>query len=152
MLLILAALYGLKTSGARFHDLFAEVMTGLGFKPCKAEPDIWMRSQGDSWEYVATWVDDLLHVGDNGAQFYKDLENWGFKLKVVGTPKFHLGGDFVRVESPEPVLTWGSHTFVKKMLSKYEKMFGEPVSNREIHAPLEPGDHPELDTSPLCTP
>jgi hypothetical protein len=48
------------------------------------------------------------------------------------------------------MLTWGSHTFVKKMLIKYEKMFGEPVPKQEVHAPLEPGDHPELDESPLC--
>ena len=49
------------------------------------------------------------------------------------------------------MLTWGSHTFVKKMLAKYEKMFGEPVPKRDVHAPLEPGDHPELDESPFCT-
>ena len=30
-------------------------------------------------------------------------------------------------------------------------MFGEKVKNsRKIHAPLEPGDHPELDVSEFC--
>ena len=28
-------------------------------------------------------------------------------------------------------------------------MFKEEVPKREVHAPLEPGDHPELDDSPL---
>jgi len=36
------------------------------------------------------------------------------------------------------------------MMQKYENMFGSPVPKREVHAPLEPGDHPELDESPLC--
>ena len=31
-------------------------------------------------------------------------------------------------------------------------MFKEPVPKRDVHAPLEPGDHPELDTSPLLGP
>jgi hypothetical protein len=50
------------------------------------------------------------------------------------------------------VLTRGSHTFVKKTLLKYEKMFGEMVPKREMHSPLEPGDHPELDESGFSTP
>eukprot|EP00957_Ditylum_brightwellii_P117328 8948610-Ditylum_brightwellii.AAC.2 len=35
------------------------------------------------------------------------------------------------------------------MLASYEQLFGEPVPKRETHAPLEPGDHPEIDNSPL---
>jgi hypothetical protein len=58
----------------------------------------------------------------------------------------------VRVTGPENVLTWGSHTFVKKMLLKYKKIFGGEVPENEVHAPLEPGDHPGLDESRLCTP
>ena len=37
VLVIVKALYGLKTSGARFHDLFSEVIEDLGWKRCKAE-------------------------------------------------------------------------------------------------------------------
>lgn len=32
----------------------------------------------------------------------------------------------------------------------YEKMFGEPVPKREIHAPLDPSNHPELESTELC--
>ena len=31
----------------------------MGFNPCKGEPDIWMRDQGQHWEYIRTYVDDL---------------------------------------------------------------------------------------------
>ena len=31
----------------------------LGFFPCKAEPDIWLRRNGDIYEYVDVYVDDL---------------------------------------------------------------------------------------------
>ena len=74
--------------------------------------------------------------------YYDQLMKLGFKLKVLQEPKFHLGGDFKIVNEPESVLTWGSSTFIKNILRKYENMFGEPVPKREIHSPLEPGDHP----------
>eukprot|EP00957_Ditylum_brightwellii_P181954 13862248-Ditylum_brightwellii.AAC.1 len=35
------------------------------------------------------------------------------------------------------------------MLASYEQLFCEPVPKREVHAPLEQGDHPEIDDSPL---
>jgi hypothetical protein len=31
----------------------------MGFFPCKAEPDIWMRRVDNHYEYIATYVDDL---------------------------------------------------------------------------------------------
>ena len=109
-----------------------------------------MRDCGTHCEYVATWVDDLLYVGYDSAAYFQSLRDLGYKLKGVQMPEYHLGGDFRRVSDPENVLIWGSHTYVKKMLAQYEQIFGEMPPKREIHAPLEPGDHPELDTSPLC--
>jgi hypothetical protein len=38
--------------------------------------------------------------------------------------------------------------YIEKMMETYQRMFGEKPSAR-YHAPIEPGDHPELDTSEL---
>jgi len=70
-------------------------------------------------------------------------------LKGVSEHTYHLDGDFKRVTEPESMLTWGAQTHVKRMLASYEQLFGEPVPKQEVHAPLEPGDHPEVDDSPL---
>ena len=43
LLVIVRALYGLKTSGARWHDRFADTLRKIGFTPCKADTDVWMR-------------------------------------------------------------------------------------------------------------
>ena len=43
LLIIDKALYGLRTSGLRWHDKFSDCLREMGFIPCKAEPDIWMR-------------------------------------------------------------------------------------------------------------
>jgi hypothetical protein len=42
VLVISKALYGLCSSGARWHDRFADCMSELGFSPCKGKPTIWM--------------------------------------------------------------------------------------------------------------
>eukprot|EP00957_Ditylum_brightwellii_P176680 13457126-Ditylum_brightwellii.AAC.1 len=47
------------------------------------------------------------------------------------------------------MLTWGAQTYMKRMLASCEQLFSEPVPKREVHALLEPGDHPEIDDSHL---
>ena len=42
-LIIVKALYGLRSSGAHWHDCFADCLRDMGFAASKAEPDIWMR-------------------------------------------------------------------------------------------------------------
>ena len=41
-LIIVKALYGLKSSGARWHNRFYEVLTDEGFIPSKGDPDVWL--------------------------------------------------------------------------------------------------------------
>ena len=61
ILLIRKAIYGLRASGKNYGDLWADCMRQMGFTPCLAEPDIWLRPHEklDCYEYVATYVDDL---------------------------------------------------------------------------------------------
>jgi hypothetical protein len=47
------------TSGLSWHERFTDCPHNEGFSPCRAEPDIWMRLNGDLYEYVATYVNDL---------------------------------------------------------------------------------------------
>ena len=48
VLKITKALYGLKSSGARWHDVLADALRDLGWKSCKMEPDFWY------WENALT--------------------------------------------------------------------------------------------------
>jgi len=61
ILVIEKALYGLRSSGKRWHERFAECLREEGFQPCKVEPDIWMRPLMDNscYEYIAIYVDNL---------------------------------------------------------------------------------------------
>jgi Reverse transcriptase (RNA-dependent DNA polymerase) len=60
ILVISKALYGLRSSGAIWHDRFADCIRELGlFLPCKAEPDIWMMKKNNPYKYITVYVDDL---------------------------------------------------------------------------------------------
>ena len=93
-LVINKALYGLKSSGLRWHERFADTLRDMGFHPSKAEDDIWMRQNGDLYEYIACYVDDLCICAKNPNGIVKSLtKKYQYKLKGNGTISFHLGCD-----------------------------------------------------------
>ena len=65
------ALYGLKSSGARFHTKFADTLREFGFKPTYADPDVWIRDAGDVYKYVGVYVDDLLVAMKEPEKFFE---------------------------------------------------------------------------------
>jgi hypothetical protein len=149
-LIICKALYGLRTSGLRWHERFAGVLKSLGFAPCKAEPDIWLRRKGEIYEYVAVCVDDLAIAMKNPQEFVDVLiKQHGFKIKGTGSIAFQQGCDFFR--DGDGTLCMAPRRYIDKMMANYERMFGEkPKQN--VSSPLEKGDHPEMDTSELLGP
>ena len=52
-LVIYKSLYGLKSSTARFHEHLSVKLQSLGFKPTKADSDLWMKDCGTHYEYIA---------------------------------------------------------------------------------------------------
>jgi Reverse transcriptase (RNA-dependent DNA polymerase) len=88
------ALHGLRTSFARWHDRFPDVMHLLGFFRCKADPDVWMHDCITPYDYVIVYVDDIMFIGKEPHMFFDSLiDEHGFKLKGIGTPKYQLDGD-----------------------------------------------------------
>ncbi|MFM8621767.1 MAG: reverse transcriptase domain-containing protein, partial [Holophagaceae bacterium] len=152
LLVIEKALYGLRSSGKRWHERFAECLVEEGFKPCKVEPDIWMRPSSDKscYEMVAVYVDDLAFGMKNPKAFLEVLERkHQFKLKGSGPISFHLGCDFER--DKDGTLCMVPRQYIERMIGQYERMFGsKPKTN--VTSPLEKGDHPESDKSDLLDP
>ena len=150
ILIIHKALYGLRSSGARWHEKFSDCLRELGFQPCKAEPDIWLRRSGNLYEYIAVYVDDLAMALVKPQEFADILhEKYHFKLKGTGPISFHLGMDFLRDEDGTLCIT--SCKYIEKMIANYERIFGE-APKQTYRSPLDKGDHPELDTSELLGP
>ena len=145
ILIIESALYGLRTSGLRWHERFADTLRDMKFFPCKADPDVWMREMDDHYEYIAVYVDDLAIASKNPKTITDELINrHTYKLKGVGPISYHLGGNFDR--DTNGTLRYGPRKYIEKIVDSYEKMYG--VKPKEYTSPLEKGDHPEVDDSP----
>ena len=144
-LIISRALYGLKSSGLRWWERFSEVLLEMGFKPSKAEDDIWMKDMGSHYEYIARYVDDLAIISKCPQDIIKTfIEKYNFKLKGSGPITYHLGSDFQR--DTHNILCMSPTKYIARMIDNYTRMFGSKPK-MTYSSPLEKGDHPELDTS-----
>ena len=149
LLIMVKALYGTHSGGARWHDRLFDILQELKFKPSKADPDVWMRPEpgGTCYEYIAVYVDDLAIAAKDPQAFCNELkEKYNLKLKGVGPLEYHLGCTYKK--DPDGTLAADPRRYVNKILESYERMFNEKP--RKSRPPLEGGDHPELDTSELC--
>jgi hypothetical protein len=68
VIIIIRALYGLKSSGARFREHLAQTLRDAGFTGCKANPDVWLRPAVKPtgikvYEYALCYVDDVCFQG-----------------------------------------------------------------------------------------
>jgi hypothetical protein len=79
------SLYGLMTSAARFHEHLSQSFLRLGFKKTKHDPDLWMVEKSSHYEYLATYVDDILIWSKVPMAVIKALEKT-YMVKILGIP------------------------------------------------------------------
>jgi hypothetical protein len=91
--LIHRTLYGGKTAGHNFCNHLQECMAHLGFKPCCADPDVWMRPamKPDGHHYfecVLLYTDECLVISHRGESVLRDEIGKYFELKEesIGAP------------------------------------------------------------------
>ena len=153
-LIIQQGLYGLRSSAARFHEHLANEIRKLGFRLSKADPDLYIREMNDHYELIATYVDDLLIWSKDPMSLIEAFKKV-YVLKGVGTPEYYLGGN---VDSPVDgywdklgvTTALSAKTYIKNAVARFEKLLERELTKESL--PMSPGDHPELDDSPLCTP
>ena len=112
--IIKRALYGGKSAGSDYWKHMRTCMDHLGFKSCKADPDLWMRAavkptDGTSyWEYVLLYVDDALSVSHNPREVLeKEIgKYWTLKPDSIGASKLYLGNKVSKVNLENGVSAW----------------------------------------------
>jgi hypothetical protein len=119
------ALYSLRTSGASWHQRFADTLRDLRYKPCLADNDVWMKDCGTHYAYICVYVDDIMHMSRTPQLCFDGLKDtYHYSLAGVGKPSYHLGGNFYR--DADETLAWEAETYIKKMLANYSKLFDIP--------------------------
>jgi hypothetical protein len=156
--LIVRALYGLKSSGARWRDHISGTLRSGGFKSCYADPDIWMRPNCKPdgtkyWEYVLCYVDDILVVSHDPKKVMDYLEkSYTLKAGSVGAPKDYLGAQVTKYSlAPNGHECWAmsSNLYIKRAIADVEKELAQidRALKSKASTPLSAGYRPELDTS-----
>ena len=80
-------------------------MRFLGFCPCKADPNLWMRpakrkDNSDYYKYVLLYVDNCLAIEVDPESILRNEIGKYFQLKEesIGEPTIYLGGTCSKVE------------------------------------------------------
>jgi hypothetical protein len=119
-MIIDGGLYGLKSSSARFHEHLSTRLRAMGFKPCKGDFYFWYRSRGDHYEYVATYVDDVLAFSRDPMAIIEEIQK-DYMLKGIGQPEYYLGGNFHTTKDVDNLSEVGNDLQDKHLTDKWLK-------------------------------
>ena len=86
------AYYGLRASNAALGEHLSASLKKLGWHPSRANPKLWYRDAGDHYEFLATYVDDLIFFTKEPTKCIEEVAK-DFDLKGIGTPEYFLGGN-----------------------------------------------------------
>ena len=97
-MLIDKGLYELASSEAQFHYELSSTLRRLGFVLSKVDYDLWMRKVNDHYEYIVTWVDDLLVFSKYPMEIIDQVKEI-YDLKEVESLEYYLGSDYLTVST-----------------------------------------------------
>ena len=161
IMLVEKSLYGLTTSAARWHEELSKTLRAMGFSPSKADHDLWLKDCVTHYEYLCTWVDDIIVASKNARAFLDEFTTKAkYTLKGVGEPSYYLGGNFGRVPTTlipgkESTCFLSALTYIENVCEKIEEVFKGRLKGRGLkssHMPMSPEYRPEIDDSPLLSP
>ena len=136
----------------------ADCMATLGYKPCKADPDLWMKPSVKTdgtkyWTYVLFYVDDCLAMSEDATSILKQIDKY-FKMKKgsIGDPDIYLGAKLKEHTLPNGVKAWGKSPskYIQEAVKNIETYLakeGQPGLKKKITSPFPANWHAELDTS-----
>ena len=120
IIIIKKALYGLATSGERWHKHFADSLLGLGFKPTRYDRDVWLRKHKSqkSYEYICIHVDDFCITSKTPEKVMASIQEI-YNIKSSGDLSYFLGNDY-KIDK-KGRLNMGCKTFLMKQFIEWKR-------------------------------
>ena len=164
--IIIRALYGLKSSGAEWKKTFSDyIRYTLGYDPCVgADDNIYIRAEKTSdgqeyYSYIVVYVDDVLCIHKNPEKVL-NMINRDYRLKdLPAQPTMYLGADISQYDVNRVGTTcWAmsADSHIKKALDVVKNRMREcgvvfKSSNKTAEHPFSSQSYrPELDISEEC--
>ena len=161
ILVIVRALYGLKSSGASWRATLAQTLSDMGFKSSVADPDVWRREskKEDGTEYyelLLVYVDDILLVSHAPRSTLEAIgEICEIKDGKIDEPETHLGAQVYMHHLPDGTSAWAltCEKCIKNAIATVEMMLdGDARNGAAAHklkstavTPFPTSHKPELD-------
>ena len=159
ILVVVRALYGLKSSSAAWRADLAQALRDMGFKSSYADPDVWIRAarREDGFEYyelILVYVDDVLAVSESPEKIMQALgEVYELKEGSVKEPDIYLGANVEKVQLPDGRSVWAMSpkTYVKNSIKVVEDLLVADGAGLHLKTtarnPFPSGYKPELDVT-----
>ena len=128
IIFVVKSLYGLTISTARWHEDLSRTLTKMGFEPTRADADLWMKDCGTHYEYICTWVDDVICASKDPEAILNALRTTAnYTLKGVGEPTYYLGGNFGRIKTDllpgkDSTSYLSAQKYIEEVCDKIEKV------------------------------
>eukprot|EP00957_Ditylum_brightwellii_P210095 15364566-Ditylum_brightwellii.AAC.1 len=164
-IVVVQALYGLKTSGAAWRAFLAQAIYDLRFKSGKADPDLLMKpgvkNDGTAyWKYVLIYVGGILYMSHVPAIVVECISKL-CRLKEdpktrnnYSEPKTYLGYDIDKFnfsEGRKSAWYMSSDSYIKSAVNAVEEKLHKEGLNllkaKNTSTPISPGYCPELDVT-----
>jgi hypothetical protein len=107
------ALYGLKSVNVAFRNHSVECMAHLRWTYCHADWDLWMKNElrpddgVQYWAYILIYADDILCVRhEPGVQLTKLDQYFKMKNGSIQEPTFYLGAKLRKTTLLNDVIAW----------------------------------------------
>ena len=99
ILVVVRALYGLKSAGASWRSTLASLLSDLGYESTKADPDVWIHAavRDDGFEYhkmLFVYIDDILSLSHKTKECIAEITaHYRAKEGSIKLPEIYLGAD-----------------------------------------------------------
>ena len=163
-ILIIHAIYILKSSAAGWREHISLTLHDMGFKSCQADPNMWLKPNiylTDGFEYckyVLIYVNDLLCILHDPKTIMDTLLcSYMLKSGSVKEPTEYLGLEIQKYHilgntdlNKKECWAMSSDKYVKHAIADVELELAQndQCLQMKVHTPLSNGYHPELDSSP----
>jgi hypothetical protein len=157
VVVIVRALYGLKSAGASWNHHLAKELRDMKFFPCKADPDVWLREHEKPdgtkyYEYVFVYTDDILALSiDPMTRIMQPLIDLGYNCKDIGPPTRYLGAAISQHDITGATGTvhqcWAmsAEAYLKLAIENIETTRKETLKHKKADIAIPSSYHPEID-------
>ena len=150
-------MYGLKSSGAAFRAKLADCIWDMGYRPSKADPDVWLKpaTKSDGHKYykmILCYIDDVISISEKPMRAIEGIQSV-FKLKgdKAEIPDMYLGAGIEKVTTASGTKCWTmtSEKYVKTAVANVEMKLAEDKQRlpSNCKTPFSSDNHPSDDTT-----